>query len=128
MAAADFYAHNGPNGSTPLTRMNAAGFPGTGAWGENIAVYYRDPEAVLRAWMDSPGHRANILDPAFTHLGIGAAVNPASRWGYYWTLDFGVLADGATETVPPHPASPPAPPPPPVLTGLHPVQGREGDT
>jgi hypothetical protein len=140
MAAADFYAHNGPDGSTPLGRMTAAGFPGTGAWGENIAVAYRDPEAVVGAWMASPGHRANILNPVFTHLGIGAAVSSGSRWGYYWTLDFGALAAGATETVPLRPASPPlvvspqppAPQPPvpqpPMLTSLSPMQGREGDT
>jgi hypothetical protein len=85
----------------------AAGFAGTGSWGENIAAAYPDPQAVVRAWMASPGHRANILNPAFTHLGIGAAVNPGSRWGYYWTLDFGILAGGAAEAVLPRPDSQP---------------------
>ena len=49
MGQANFYAHNGPNGSTPLSRIHASGFPGNGAWGENIAAYYSDADAVMQA-------------------------------------------------------------------------------
>src|SRR5438128_9047155 len=94
MASANFYAHEGPDGSTPLSRMNAAGFPGTGTWGENIAAYYSDADSVMQVWMASPGHRANILNPAFTHIGIGVAYNANSQWKYYWTQDFGIRAGG----------------------------------
>jgi hypothetical protein len=111
MASADFFAHVGPDGATPLARMTAAGFPGTGAWGEDLAVYYDDPDSVMQVWMVSPPHRANILNPAFTHVGIGVAFNPNSRWKYYWTLDFGVLAGGAgSETTGAVRFPPPSPP------------------
>jgi hypothetical protein len=94
MASANFYAHEGPDGSTPLSRMNAAGFPGTGTWGENIAADYSDADSVMQVWMASPGHRANLLNPTFTRIGIGVAYNANSQWKYYWTHDFGVRAGG----------------------------------
>lgn len=48
---------------------------GDRAAGENIAVGYRDSEDVVRAWMNSPGHRANILSPDFRVLGVAAAID-----------------------------------------------------
>lgn len=42
---------------------------------ENIAMGYRDPEDVVRAWMNSPGHRANILEPTYRVLGVAAAID-----------------------------------------------------
>ena len=47
------------------------GLRGYGWMGENIAKGYRSPDAVIRGWMHSKGHRANILSPRFTHLGVG---------------------------------------------------------
>jgi hypothetical protein len=133
MASANFYSHNGPDGSTPLGRMNAAGFAGTGTWGENIAAYYSDADAVMQVWMASPGHRANILNPAFTHIGIGVGMNPNSQWKYYWTQDFGVRrgaggAGGPTGGSPPVQPQPQPQPQGPVLQRLEPAQGAIGQT
>src|SRR5207245_5251859 len=86
--------------------------------------------SVMQAWMASPGHRANILNSAFTQIGIGAAVNPNSQWKSYWTQDFGVRAGGdapgssasgsPTGSVPPPQPVPQAQSP--VLTRLSPAQ------
>ncbi|MGB9860576.1 MAG: CAP domain-containing protein [Moorellaceae bacterium] len=54
--------------------------------GENIAAGYRTPEAVVAAWMSSSGHRANILNPNFTHLGVGYA--GGGSYGCYWVEEF----------------------------------------
>ena len=53
------------------------------AAGENIAIGYATPEAVVNAWMNSPGHRANILNPSYTQLGVGYVAD-----GSYWTQEF----------------------------------------
>ncbi|MFF3751597.1 CAP domain-containing protein [Streptomyces sp. NPDC002018] len=86
MAARAFYAHTSPEGLAPWDRAAAAGAPHRGI-GENIACGQRSPREVVRGWMNSPGHRANILKPGFTHLGVGfAGGGPA---GTYWTQLFG---------------------------------------
>jgi uncharacterized protein YkwD len=84
--ARDFYAHTSPEGSRPWDRAAAAGSAHR-AVGENIACGQRSPAEVVRGWMDSPGHRANILKRDFTHIGIGLA--GGSRAGTYWTQLFG---------------------------------------
>jgi uncharacterized protein YkwD len=86
MVARDFYSHTSPDGSEPWHRASAAGSTHRTV-GENIACGQRSPAEVVRGWMDSPGHRANILKPAFTHIGIGFA--GGGRAGTYWTQLFG---------------------------------------
>ncbi|GAA2319192.1 CAP domain-containing protein [Streptomyces violaceusniger] len=86
MVARDFYSHTGPEGHQPWDRARAAGATHRGI-GENIACGQRSPEEVMRGWMNSPGHRANILKPDFTHIGVGHATG--SRAGTYWTQVFG---------------------------------------
>lgn len=56
--------------------------PGNRTLGENIAAGQRTPQEVVQAWMNSPGHRANILNGSFTKLGVGET-------NHYWTQDFG---------------------------------------
>lgn len=86
MVARAFYSHTSPEGGKPWDRAAAAGCR-RHSIGENIACGQRSPAEVVRGWMDSPGHRANILKPDFTHLGIGfAGGGPA---GTYWTQLFG---------------------------------------
>lgn len=86
MAARAFYSHTSPEGSQPWDRAAAAGSR-MRAIGENIACGQRSPAEVVEGWMNSPGHRANILKPDFTHIGIGfAGGGPA---GTYWTQLFG---------------------------------------
>ncbi|MEV8033545.1 CAP domain-containing protein [Streptomyces sp. NPDC086182] len=86
MVARDFYAHTSPGGGRPWDRAAAAGCTHRSI-GENIACGQRSPAEVVRGWMDSPGHRANILKRDFTHIGIGLA--GGSRAGTYWTQLFG---------------------------------------
>lgn len=88
MAARAFYSHTSPEGLAPWDRAAAAGATHRGI-GENIACGQRSPREVVTGWMNSPGHRANILKPDFTHLGIGfAGGGPA---GTYWTQLFGQI-------------------------------------
>ncbi|EXU65122.1 stress protein [Streptomyces sp. PRh5] len=88
MVARDFYSHTGPEGHQPWDRARAAGATHRGI-GENIACGQRSPEEVVRGWMNSRGHRANILKPDFTHIGVGHATG--SRAGTYWTQVFGAV-------------------------------------
>ncbi|MDG4857947.1 CAP domain-containing protein [Streptomyces sp. T-3] len=86
MIARDFYAHTSPDGREPWDRARTAGSAHR-AIGENIACGQRTPAEVVQGWMNSPGHRANILKPDFTHLGVGFA--GGGRAGTYWTQLFG---------------------------------------
>ncbi|MFI6642949.1 CAP domain-containing protein [Streptomyces sp. NPDC050504] len=86
MAARGFYSHTTPEGTEPWDRAAAAGAAHRGI-GENIACGQRTPAEVVLGWMNSPGHRANILKPDFTHIGIGFA--GGGRAGTYWTQLFG---------------------------------------
>jgi uncharacterized protein YkwD len=86
MVARAFYSHTSPDGSEPWHRAAAAGSTRR-TIGENIACGQRSAAEVVRGWMDSPGHRANILKPAFTHIGVGFAGGGAA--GTYWTQLFG---------------------------------------
>ena len=84
MAERDFFSHTTPDGEDPSDRAAAAGYAGYS--GENIAMGYRSAEAVVDAWMDSSGHRANILNCSSTEIGVGVADSPR---GLYWTQMFG---------------------------------------
>ncbi|WP_367136577.1 MULTISPECIES: CAP domain-containing protein [Streptomyces] len=86
MVARDFYAHTSPEGSEPWDRARAAGAPHPGI-GENIACGQRSAAEVVQGWMNSPGHRANILKPDFAYIGIGYATGSSA--GTYWTQLFG---------------------------------------
>lgn len=87
MVARGFYSHTSPEGGQPWDRAAAAGCTHRGI-GENIACGQRSPAEVVQGWMNSPGHRANILKPDFTHIGIGFA--GGGRRGTYWTQLFGM--------------------------------------
>jgi uncharacterized protein YkwD len=84
MAAQGFFDHTDPAGATPWDRAEAAGISDLG--GENIARGQADAQAVMDAWMDSPGHKANILNCDFRTLGVGVHFGPGGPW---WTQDFG---------------------------------------
>ncbi|OIK29059.1 CAP domain-containing protein [Streptomyces malaysiense] len=84
MAARGFFSDTDPDGKTPWDRAAAAGVTGLGA--ENIARGPADPAAVVKAWMASPQHRANILDPDFHTLGVGVHFGAGGPW---WTAEFG---------------------------------------
>ncbi|WUC39830.1 CAP domain-containing protein [Streptomyces sp. NBC_00557] len=84
MAARGFFDHTDPDGKSPWDRAAAAGIANLG--GENIARGQSDAAAVMQAWMNSPGHRANILNCDFKTLGVGVHFGPGGPW---WTQDFG---------------------------------------
>lgn len=86
MATRDFYSHTSPEGTQPWDRAAAAGSRRR-TIGENIACGQRSAAEVVEGWMNSPGHRANILKPDFTHLGTGFA--GGGRAATYWTQLFG---------------------------------------
>ncbi|AQS71182.1 CAP domain-containing protein [Streptomyces pactum] len=86
MVARDFYSHTDPDGGEPWDRAAAAGATRRTV-GENIACGPRCPADVVEGWMNSPGHRANILKADFTHIGVGLA--GGGRAGTYWTQLFG---------------------------------------
>ncbi|MBK3623559.1 CAP domain-containing protein [Streptomyces sp. MBT49] len=84
MAARGFFDHTDPDGATPWDRAAKAGISGLG--GENIARGQADAAAVMEAWMNSPGHKANILNCDFKTLGVGVHLGSGGPW---WTQDFG---------------------------------------
>ncbi|WP_445150463.1 CAP domain-containing protein [Baekduia sp. Peel2402] len=78
MVEREFFDHVSPGGGTFMDRIKAAGWLPSGSWtaGENIAWgsgSLATPESIVDGWMHSPGHRANILNGAFTQIGIGIA-------------------------------------------------------
>lgn len=77
-----YFAHNSPVYGTPFQMMKNFGISFRSA-GENIARGYSSPQAVVNAWMNSSGHRANILNAAYTHIGVGYV-----SAGNYWTQMF----------------------------------------
>ncbi|MFE6490117.1 CAP domain-containing protein [Streptomyces sp. NPDC057748] len=83
MASRRDMSHTGSDGSAPDDRISRAGYDWH-AYGENIARGYATPKSVVEGWMNSPGHRRNILNCAFKEIGVGHA-----RPGNYWTQDFG---------------------------------------
>ena len=82
-----FFSHYGPDGSTPGSRLTAAGDTFTAA-GENIAAGYPTPQAVNTGWMNSSGHRANMLSTTYTRVGIGLVQCAGGVYPTYWTEDF----------------------------------------
>jgi len=94
-----------PVARTVSDRLAACGYPiGSVGWGENIAYGYATPQAVMDAWLNSPGHKANIENPSYRAIGIGAARNAGGV--YYWTQDFGTLVDSAASPPPPTVSAP----------------------
>lgn len=91
MANKDFFSHTGKDGSSPFTRIEQTGYLFSTA-GENIAAGYTTPETVVQGWMRSSGHRANILNPNFTEIGIGyeylANDTGITNYHHYWTSTF----------------------------------------
>ena len=85
MVKRNYFSHVSPDGTTFVTRAKAAGY--TSPIGENIAWGYRTPDAVVGAWMNSSGHRANILNCKAKAVGVGA-VYSANGTPYY-SQDFG---------------------------------------
>ncbi|NWO13163.1 MAG: hypothetical protein HLX49_05900 [Virgibacillus sp.] len=82
MAANGYFAHNSPTYGSPFDMMKQFGISYSTA-GENIAKGQRSPQEVVNAWMNSQGHRENIMNAKFTHIGVGYV-----EQGNHWTQQF----------------------------------------
>lgn len=101
MARRDFFSHTAPGNVSFADRIQRANYRPRGSWsvGENIAWgsgHLATPESIVRGWMKSPGHRANILNGSFRAIGVGvargvpyAASAAVDRTGALYTTDFG---------------------------------------
>ena len=88
MADHNYFDHTGRDGREPVDRAGDAGYEG-GYVGENIAAGQKSPGDVVESWMDSPGHRKNILNCEYTEIGVGYEKQRDSRYTRYWTQLFG---------------------------------------
>lgn len=89
MARYNYFSHSGRDGSDPGQRVERAGYRFRST-GENIAAGSQmNPEAAVAGWIKSPGHCANLMNPAYVDMGAAFAVNPRSEMGVYWTQEFG---------------------------------------
>lgn len=82
MKDARYFSHTSPTYGTPFQMIRAFGLSYRSA-GENIAMGYATPAAVVEGWMNSAGHRANILNASYTQIGVGYVAS-----GHYWTQMF----------------------------------------
>lgn len=92
MAFEDYFDHTSPTGVTPGQRATTAGY----RWSrvaENIGAGYATAASVVQGWIDSPGHRANLLDPRVKEIGVGyfflANDTGGVKWNHYWTQVLG---------------------------------------
>ncbi|HEX2988079.1 MAG TPA: CAP domain-containing protein, partial [Chloroflexota bacterium] len=90
MASHSYFAHNTPEGTTPVSRSSAAGYPSF-PWGtyvgENLAKGFDSPDTVMQGWMNSEGHRRNVLLPDYIEIGVAVAAAPDGT--LYWAQEFG---------------------------------------
>ncbi|TVR44692.1 MAG: CAP domain-containing protein [Planctomycetota bacterium] len=111
MLANDYFSHTGLDGSTPGMRVSRENYNFITV-GENIAMGYTSITAVMNAWMNSPGHRANILNPDYTEMGAAVVTSQVPGMLPRWVQKFarpGGTGTGGTEnyggqTLPPGPA------------------------
>lgn len=106
MAANDYFSHTGLDGSSMADRITDAGYIWN-AVGENIAAGQTTSTEVVTAWMNSQGHRDNILSSTYCDIGVGYAFETSSTYYHYWVQNFGRKLG---VSVCPQPSTPPPPP------------------
>ena len=102
MQARHYFAHVDPDGNYIWDKIVAAGYSPYTQLGENLAIEFYDTESLVAAWMNSPTHRANILQPGFKDQGAGLAFGNAAQNQYHSAIanTFGTLAVAAKKTNP----------------------------
>lgn len=108
----NYFEHTAPDGTTGWTFINASGYSYASA-GENLAATNETSEAVVTGWMNSPGHRANLLNTTFSEVGYGVVY--VGNWQEFSDVYFIVALYGqptAASPTPPAPAPSPSPTPP----------------
>lgn len=123
------FSHDRPDGTSCFTAMDQTGAKkGAYTWGENIAAGNATAAATVEQWMNSPGHRANILNAKFTHIGVGYQHSAGSTYGHYWVQMFtgtsSVPDSPGTGTQPPSTQKPDTAPP--QTTPTQPPSSGEG--
>lgn len=86
MATHNFFSHTGSDGSSMGDRITDAGYHWSAA-GENIAAGYSDVASVMKGWIDSPGHCANIMSARYVDVGLACSESANSQYHTYWTMD-----------------------------------------
>lgn len=89
LAQGNFFSHTGLDGSTFISRDEAAGYRGWDYLEENLAAGQTSPQQVVTAWLNSPEHRANLLSPRVHEIGVGHVYLAGSTYGNYWVQEFG---------------------------------------
>jgi uncharacterized protein YkwD len=87
MASTGCFSHTCPPVTYFVDRVVAAGYTPWTYLGENIAAGQQSADEVMQAWMNSPGHRANILSTTYRDIGVGVAYG--GPYGIYWVQEFG---------------------------------------
>ena len=87
MTAHDYIGHKGSDGSMPADRATRANYTWS-AVAENVAAGQTTAEEVVKTWLASPGHCANLMNPRYSDTGVAYAVNPANEQGIYWVQVF----------------------------------------
>ena len=93
MATENFFPTD-PDGSTFITRDEAAGYVGWTYLAENLAAGYTTPTDVVNAWLADPAHLAILLSPTARDVGVGFAFQRGSTYGTYWVQELGALKQG----------------------------------
>ncbi|MCL2574260.1 MAG: CAP domain-containing protein [Defluviitaleaceae bacterium] len=88
LALSNTFSHTGTDGSTPELRVHRAN-TSIMFMGENISGGRKNPQTAILDWMNSSGHRQNILNVDAVYMGVGMVYIHASRYGYYVTQVFG---------------------------------------
>lgn len=84
----DAFSHTRPNGESCFTVLDEVGIGNYQSAGENIAAGQNSPAAVMNSWMNSEGHRNNILSASYKHIGVGMKHEPNSIYGKHWVQLF----------------------------------------
>ena len=98
MAINNYFSHIGLNGSQLSERVEAIGYDFSYV-GENISAGRTTPLDTIQGWMNSQGHRENILNPNYTEIGFGYAYSPSSEYGHYWVQVF-AKSTGTSTSIP----------------------------
>jgi uncharacterized protein YkwD len=93
LATKNYFDHTDSLGRTFSTRLGAFGYTYNTSKGENIAAGNATAAGTFAQWKGSAGHRTNMLNAAYTVIGIGRAYSAASTYKWYWTTDFGGYTD-----------------------------------
>ncbi|MCL2573876.1 MAG: CAP domain-containing protein [Defluviitaleaceae bacterium] len=88
MAQNNNFSHDSSDGTSFSERIAALAIPNVVGMAENVIAGFQTPEAMMEGWMNSEGHRANILNPSLTHIGIGFYHLQGSQYTFYATQKF----------------------------------------